>query len=132
MHINGDLVSIVGGGAAGIALITAIIRFVFKNINGSKLEKITTDAEMGTFARMQTELARLSVLCDTLSAELTRLKIDRELDVVDLSKLLVSLGHMPCGNCNIDPQLFREAEQAVAAILDRKFATSSFTSEKSE
>ena len=120
MPTSSDLITFVGGGTVLGTLVVLVVRFVLSNLSGRRLEKITTDAEAGTFARMQSEISRLSNLCDNLSMELSTLKVDREFDIVDLSSLLVQLGNMPCGRCEIDAEVFRRVEAALKSIIDRK------------
>jgi hypothetical protein len=109
-----------GGGAAALTIVTMVIRYLAKSIRSERLDLIAAKADVGSYARMQDEIKRLSAKIIELEEKVDTLKNVMNEDVYDLSKLAVLLSNMPCGNCDIPSDIFREAERSVNGIINRK------------
>lgn len=109
-----------GGGAAAITIITLVIRHLISNVGKVRLEAMETTAELGSYARMQAEIKRLSDRCEQLQKEIDELKAAQMKDIYDISSLTVLLSKMPCGNCDIPSETFREAESVLRGVVERR------------
>lgn len=116
-----------GGGAVFATLLGLVVKFLMKTFRTDRLESASTDADLNSYKRLQDEIVRLEKIIavqqartDELESRMNSLR-DLELDgVVDIAMLAAILAQMPCGACVIDTTIFKQAQDIMKRIIDRR------------
>lgn len=110
--------------AGGLAIVstvgTLLLRFLMKTFRSDRLEAVSSSAEVGSYARLQGEIERLSKKYDELEIRFNAIR-DMELeDVADIATLSVLINQMPCGRCGTPDELFQQAHEVLVRMNTRK------------
>lgn len=116
------------GTTSGGAFIAWAIRQLTKTMRADKLERITANAEVGSYARQQQEIDKLIKRQAELEAEIKEMqngialrRVDELANAGDLAVLAMLIEQMPCEDCTLQDATFIKAKTIIARLVSRSY-----------